>query len=54
MTQRRCQSCRDFYDKRLKACPACGAEKHPHNEGLRAALMNTNLLAQAQHAKLHG
>lgn len=50
MIQRRCQSCREFYDKKLGDCPHCGTPPHPHNSWLAVANMNRHLYAQAEHA----
>lgn len=50
MTQRRCQSCREFYDKKLGDCPTCGTPPYAHNSWLVVAKMNNALYAQAEHA----
>ena len=50
MTERRCQSCRHFYNKKLPACPECGEPKYAHNTWLAHAKMNGELFKQAEHA----
>ena len=43
MTQRRCQGCRTFYDKKLGDCPDCGQAPYAHNKWLVTAQLNGNL-----------
>lgn len=51
MTERRCQSCAHFYDKKLHACPECGTRAYGFNKPLRTAQLNNHLYAQAEGAK---
>jgi RNA polymerase subunit RPABC4/transcription elongation factor Spt4 len=51
MTQRRCQSCRTFYNKRLEQCPECRVPKYAFNKGLWTSRLNTQLYSQAERAK---
>lgn len=51
MTERRCQDCGHFYDKKLGVCPGCRAEAYGFNKHLRTAILNQGLYKQAERAE---
>lgn len=51
MTQRRCQSCTTFYDKRLPECPECAAPRYAVNPSLLSERWRRSLNQHAEHAR---
>jgi hypothetical protein len=53
LTERRCQNCGHFYDKKLGVCPdrKCGAEAYGFNKHLRTSALNDGLYKQAARAE---
>jgi RNA polymerase subunit RPABC4/transcription elongation factor Spt4 len=51
VTERRCHGCGVFYDKRERACPACGVVRYAWNKWLRTCQINNGLYKQIEHAK---
>jgi predicted ATP-dependent serine protease len=51
LTQRRCQECGHFYDKKRGVCDKCGVEAYPFNKGLHTANLNAGLYKQAELAQ---
>lgn len=49
-TERRCPSCRGWYDKSEGDCPDCGEEQAKFNKWLRTAQINKVLYQQAERA----
>jgi hypothetical protein len=48
VTERRCHSCRTWYEARLRACPECETPKYAHNTWLAHANMNAALWRQTE------
>lgn len=48
MIQRRCPSCRSFYDKKLGDCPECGEAAAETNKWLVTAKLNNHLYSQGE------
>ena len=47
MTERRCQGCGKFHDKKLAECSHCGTAVYGFNKSLRTAQLNNHLYSQA-------
>lgn len=51
MTERRCHSCGEFYDKKLGPCPACATPAHQPSSHMYTSKLNRHLYATAEHAQ---
>jgi hypothetical protein len=48
VTERRCQACAHFYDKKETHCPECRTARYDFSKHLMTAKLNNHLYAQAE------
>lgn len=51
LIQRRCPSCREWYEKKLGTCPNCEEPPALPNKWLRTAMLNSHLYDMANKAE---